>query len=168
MNEVKKEPTFWNVSKALWKNEIYEYRKIELDSIIEKLNPKIVIVDIFCSTDFFILHSHINHLNVFFYNPMPSTYNVGNYPLISQTVWSEKKTNQKSTKKRKLKLFLKSPKSFIFEYLKQKNIDSLFKISGITDKNKKIDNDFNFAFDNIPEQVLAPLEFEFSTEKCKI
>ena len=95
---------------------------------------------------------------------MPSTYKVGNYPLVSETIWSEKKTNQKSTKKRKLKLFLKSPKSFIFEYLKQKNIDSLFKISGITDKNKKIDNDFIFAFDNIPELVLAPLEFEFSTE----
>lgn len=95
---------------------------------------------------------------------MPSTYKVGNYPLVSETVWSEKKTISKSTNKSKLKQFLKRPKSYIFEYLKQKNIDSLFKISGITDKNKKIDNDFIFAFDNIPELVLAPLEFEFSTE----
>ena len=95
---------------------------------------------------------------------MPSTYKVGNYPLVSETVWSEKKTIQKATYKSKLKQFFKSPKSFIFEYLKQKNIDNLFKISGITDRNKKIDNDFIFAFENVPELVLAPLEFEFSKE----
>ena len=95
---------------------------------------------------------------------MPSTYKIGNYPLVSETVWSEKKTIPKSTDKSKLKQFLKSPQSYIFEYLKQKNIDNLFKISGITDKNRKIDNDFIFAFDNVPELVLAPLEFEFSTE----
>jgi hypothetical protein len=156
--------TFWNLSKALWKNEVYQYRKVELDSIIEKLKPKIVIVDIFCSTDFFILHSHINHLKVFFYNPMPSTYKVGNFPLVSETVWSEKKTILESTIKSKLKQFLKSPKSYVFEYLKQKNIDNLFKISGISERNKKIDNDFIFAFDNVPELILAPLEFEYSEE----
>ena len=95
---------------------------------------------------------------------MPSTYKVGNYPLVSETVWSEKKTIPKSTNNSKFKQFFKSPKSFIFEYLKQKNIDNLFKISGISDKNKKIDNNFIFAFDNIPELILAPLEFEFSPE----
>ena len=94
---------------------------------------------------------------------MPSTFKVGNYPLVSETVWSEK-NNKISTKKSKLKQFLKSPKTFIFEYLKQKNIDNLFKISGITNENRKIDNNFIFAFDNIPELVLAPLEFEFSAE----
>lgn len=95
---------------------------------------------------------------------MPSTYKVGNYPLVSETVWSEKNIIPKSTNTSKLNQFLKSPKQYIFEYLKQKNIDNLFRISGITDKNKKIDNDFIFAFDNVPELVLAPLEFEFSTE----
>lgn len=95
---------------------------------------------------------------------MPSTYKVGNYPIVSETVWSEKKTISKSTNKSKLKQFLKSPKSYIFEYFKQKNIDNLLKISGIANKNKKIDNDFIFAFDNVPELVLVPLEFEFSTE----
>jgi hypothetical protein len=95
---------------------------------------------------------------------MPSTYKVGNYPLVSETVWSEKKTISNSTNKSKLKQFLKSPKMYFFEYLKQKNIDNLFKISGPTDKNKKIDNAFIFAFDNVPELVLAPLEFEFSFE----
>lgn len=95
---------------------------------------------------------------------MPSTYKVGNYPQVSESVWSEKNNVSKSSNKNKLNQFLKSPKSYIFEYLKQKNIDNLFKISGITDLNKKIDNDFIFAFDNVPELVLAPLEFEFSTE----
>ncbi|MEY4539542.1 MAG: hypothetical protein RLZZ306_1299, partial [Bacteroidota bacterium] len=95
---------------------------------------------------------------------MPSTYKIGNYPLVSETVWSEKKTIPKSKNRSKLKQFFKSPKFFIFEYLKQKNIDNLFKISGITDRNRKIENEFIFAFDNIPELILAPLEFEFSTE----
>jgi UDP:flavonoid glycosyltransferase YjiC (YdhE family) len=95
---------------------------------------------------------------------MPSTYKVGNYPQVSESVWSEKNNVSKSSNKNKLNQFLKSPKSYIFEYLKQKNIDNLFKISGITDLNKKIDNDFIFAFDNVPELVLAPLEFEFSTK----
>ncbi|PWK16679.1 UDP-glucoronosyl/UDP-glucosyl transferase [Arcicella aurantiaca] len=95
---------------------------------------------------------------------MPSTYKVGSYPLVSETVWSEKRNILKNTDKSKLKQFLKSPKVYIFEYLKQKNIDNLFKISRITDKNKKIDNDFIFAFDNIPELVLVPLEFEYSKE----
>ncbi len=95
---------------------------------------------------------------------MPSTYKVGNYPLVSETVWSEKKTTSNSTNESTFKQFLKSPKAYIFEYIKQKNIANLFKISGIGDKNKKIDNAFIFAFDNVPELVLAPLEFEFSTE----
>jgi hypothetical protein len=95
---------------------------------------------------------------------MPSTYKVGNYPQVSESVWSEKNNVSKSSNKNKLNQFLKSPKSFIFEHLKQRNIDNLFKISGLTDKNKKIDNDFIFAFDNVPELVLAPLEFEFSTK----
>lgn len=57
-----------------------------------------------------------------------------------------------------------SPKEYIFEYLKKRNVETPFKISGIIDRNKKIDNDFIFAFDNIPELVLAPLEFEYSKE----
>jgi UDP:flavonoid glycosyltransferase YjiC (YdhE family) len=95
---------------------------------------------------------------------MPSTYKVGNFPIVSETVWSEKRKARKPTNQSILKQLFTSPKSVIIEYLRKREADNLFKINEISDKNKKIDNDFIFAFDNVPELVLAPLEFEFAPE----
>jgi hypothetical protein len=95
---------------------------------------------------------------------MPSTYRCNGYPVVSQRLWSEERKELKSTNGGVLKQFFKNYKGFVFESFVQKNINSLFKINGISDKYKKIDNDFIFAFDNVPELILIPLEFEFSPE----
>jgi UDP:flavonoid glycosyltransferase YjiC (YdhE family) len=163
---VKKQPLgFWSLNSSIAKNEIFEFRKKELFDIIQNLKPKAVIIDIFSSTDFLVLRAISKELNLFFFNPMLSTYKIPGYPVVSEGFWiKDKPLNLDLDKKNKKTVLsiLKSPIQSFIEFLKHKQIQKIFKESGISEKILDKNNGFTKMFRSIPELILAPLEFEVS------
>ncbi len=155
-----KKPNFWNILKILWKNEIFKYRKLELEKIIAQIKPEIVIIDIFRNTDYFIFQSHSKNIKTFFFNPMPSTYEVENYPNVRQSTWSS--IEYPLIRENNIKQKILNLEATIIKYFRENEINELFKKNKIPTKNKKLDTTFIFSFDNVPELILIPLEFEFS------
>jgi UDP:flavonoid glycosyltransferase YjiC (YdhE family) len=153
--------SFWTLIKSYFSNVLYWNRKKEIENLLDKVNPEIVIVDIYNSTDFLFLFSYHKKRKIFFFNPMPSTYRVEGFPIVSENNWltsSEKDTKGYS----KLFDFLKSPKEKILRWLSAKQFRHLLKLSKIPSNYGVVENNFFKAFNNVPELLLLPLEFEFS------
>lgn len=153
-------PSFWNICQTIYKKEIELFRKNEYQQIVDEIKPTLIVLDIFNSTDFYILNKYFGQIKVAMFNPMPSTYRIGDFPIVSESAFNKYETN-KSIKKAKLN-FLKYPKQSIVKYLIDRQINELEE--RLPQLNKPIENDFTKAFNNVPEFVMAPLEFEFSTE----
>jgi hypothetical protein len=123
LNEKKEKIGFWNLVKTLINNEIFEFRKKELISIIEQINPKIVFIDIFSSTDYLVLKAINPNLKLFFFNPMLSTYRINGYPIVSEGTWMKNNTKGVELKKSSNSVIqgLINPKSTIINHLYKKH-----------------------------------------------
>jgi hypothetical protein len=143
-------------------NELYWNRKKEIDNLLEKVKPDIIIVDIFNSTDFIFLYSNSAKHKVFFYNPMPSTYRIEGYPTVSDSVLIKKDNTGFIEKRIRLLEFIKSPQETLLKWIIEKQIYKLFKLSKIPIKYGVVKNKLTIVFNDIPELLMLPLEFEFS------
>lgn len=153
--------SFCRLLKSYLGNILYWNRKKEIDDLLQKVNPEIVIVDIYNSTDFIFLHSYCKKLKVLFFNPMPSTYKIEGYPIVSENNWL--RSNEKSTKKYSKSFdFFKSPNGTFLQWVSAKQFQYLLKLSKIPNEHGIVENNFFKAFNNVPELLLLPLEFEFS------
>lgn len=161
-NFKKKSLNFWSLSLALIKNEIFEFRKEELSIIIHNLKPKVVIIDIFSSTDFLVLRSISKELNILFFNPMLSTYRINGYPVVSEGFWRKDSISIDNTHKKPIISILKNPIQSFTDFLRRKQIQKLFKDSNVSEETLDKTNSFTKMFHDVPELVLAPLEFEVS------
>jgi hypothetical protein len=57
----------------------YKKRKAELSKLINEVNPEIIFIDIFSSTDFLIIKTLFPNITIAFFNPMLNTYNLLGY-----------------------------------------------------------------------------------------
>jgi UDP:flavonoid glycosyltransferase YjiC (YdhE family) len=153
--------SFFRLMKSYLTDEIYWHRKKILDELLEQVRPDIVIMDVFGSTDFFLLH-HYEQIKFMFFNPMPSIYQVDGYPIVSEGVWLKESKKHESEIDLKFIDFFKFPKLYILKWLVKEQVVKFHKLSQISKKHSLVKNRFTKLFNNVPELLLIPLEFEFS------
>ncbi len=169
----KQKPTYWRLLKAYRNDELYWERKRELDALIDEIRPSAILIDLFVCTDFWVLNPRRSEFKILFFNPMPSTYRVQDWPSVSEGYLTPRGVTSQpllhSEKKRK-----KSP-SPIWRGV---GVRSWFMQWAITSHRQRIQQlaealpDYPLAPDatvtqviaNVPELILAPLEFEFVPE----
>ncbi len=168
VSEKKQKVNFGSLVSVYQKNELFEYRKQELNKIIQNIKPKTIVIDIFSSTDYLVVKAINKNLNVVFFNPMLSTYKINGYPIVSDSTWLKSKNNSSinlhESKVSLLLNYIKSPQNSILNYLSRKQNRRIFKESGVDEDTLDKDNAFTKMFRGIPEIIAAPLEFEVSSE----
>ncbi len=168
VTELKMKPTFLNYVKKLKNKDLANFRKNELKTICEKVNPKAIYIDIFSSTDYVLLKGLNYTQNLFFFNPMPSTYRVKNYPIVSDAEFVKTKNFETKYPLPKPKLTFKNwildfKKSYISKIVYECDIQTL-RENNLDISDLAENNEFTIGFKNVPEFVLIPLEFEYSEE----
>ncbi|GAB3640258.1 glycosyltransferase [Spirosoma arcticum] len=153
--------SFFALIKSYLQNTIYWNRKKEIEGLLKKVDPDVVIIDIYNSTDYIFLHSHYKKLKILFFNPMPSTCRTEGYPNISENNWL---TSNEVNVKKDIEVFnfFKSSKESFLQWLSEKQFQYLLKVSKIPSNHGIVKNKFVKLFNNVPELLLLPLEFEFS------
>jgi UDP:flavonoid glycosyltransferase YjiC (YdhE family) len=166
--ELKIKPTFLNYIKTLRNRDLMKFRSNELKNICEKVKPKAIFIDVFISTEYVLLKGINFTQNLFFFNIMPSTYRVKNYPILSDTQFSEPKNHETKFAFPQPNItindwFFNFKNSFSKKIHFETNL-SILKDNRIGLKDLAENNQLTIGFKNIPEFVLTPLEFEYSPE----
>jgi UDP:flavonoid glycosyltransferase YjiC (YdhE family) len=148
-------------------NRIYEDRKAKLTKIVEDLQPALILIDTWTSTDFIILYPLLQKypIKVAFINPMLSTYcKQFSPPLFTSLLAEDKKAIKKAWKDFTWKGKMSKLKQAI-RYLgnhDSKKVRQKFKENGLPSKYQILkSNLYNYAFAGVPEFILAPEELEF-------
>lgn len=152
---------FWPSLRAVRTNEIYWQRKRELDELLARVKPAVVIIDIFSSTDFLVLYPHRATVRLLFCNPMPSTYRVGSLPIVSEANWSAAPPAPPAANLG-WRAALRRPGAALYQAALRRQKSKLARLAGMSPEHQLIDTPFTLLFTNVPELVLAPLEFELS------
>jgi UDP:flavonoid glycosyltransferase YjiC (YdhE family) len=155
--------SYFKVIKAILSNEIFHFRKQELQRVIDQIQAQIVIIDICGNSDYLILRSLNRKIKLLFFNPMPSTYKVEGFPVSSEGIWlSNGKENEKA--KQSLKIWISHPKEALLLWAKKKQLAWQMKMASLP--KDAIDNNsiLTKVFWKEPELVLLPLSFEFSPQ----
>ena len=146
----------------------YKKRKAELNKLITELDPSIIFIDIFSSTDFLIIKLLFPNITIAFFNPMLNTYN----PVGYADVKGELNTNIK--KNFSILNSIKNTSSPRRLLAKLTGYDPVWQLKYLYKKNPAlqqypIDNENKIVrlFKNVPELILAPKELEFSEFVCK-
>nr|WP_185155646.1 glycosyltransferase [Rudanella paleaurantiibacter] len=157
-----KKGSFLQLVQCYFTNALYWHRKREIDRLVECIKPVVVVIDIYNSTDFIFFHSYYKKINVLFFNPMPSTYKVDGFPIVSENVWLRDNFSIVTNKRTKLSDFIKAPQEPLLDWLSQRQLRELIKSSKVPVEFEFVKNKFVKTFRNVPELLLLPLEFEFS------
>lgn len=160
----KRSSAFWQVLRSVYTNDVYYHRKQAMDELMNRLQPDLVIIDVFNSTDFLALYTYRSKVGLFFYNPMLSTYRVGNFPIVSESVWPRHESTTKKPATFTLKRFIRNPRDELYQAAMRHQWRALQKIVGLSTENKVMETPFTRLFADVPELLLAPLGFELSPE----
>ncbi|WP_161787142.1 glycosyltransferase [Hymenobacter sp. IS2118] len=158
---------FWPVVRAVWTNEIYWQRKLELDALLDQVKPAVVIIDIFSSADFLVLYRYRSTVQLLFCNPMLSTYRVSNFPIVSEASWFSAPPPVNQPARFNSRNVLRNPGAAVLEVAVRHQTAKLTQLAGLTAEHQLVDTVFSRLVTNVPELVLAPLEFELSPEVKK-
>lgn len=153
----------WASLWAVHTNEIYWQRKRELDELLVYVKPAVVLIDIFSSTDFLVLYPHRATVRLLFCNPMPSTYRVGSLPIVSEANWPTAPPLQPAAKF-SWRHALRRPGAALYQSALRHQATKLARLVSLSTEHHLIDTPFTRLFTNVPELVLAPLEFELALE----
>jgi UDP:flavonoid glycosyltransferase YjiC (YdhE family) len=162
-----KKAGFIQVLGAMYRNELYKHRKQELEALMARLQPEVVIIDIFNSTDLLPLYKYRFQTKIVFYNPMLSTYRVGKFPIVSEAAWPKEVPVDTKQNVFNLKTFIRNPQGSLYGIAARFQMKKLLQLTGLQKNHKLIETPFVRAFQNIPEIVLAPLQFELSADVKK-
>ena len=166
MTEQKQNFSFWKFLNLYRNNEVYKRRKSELDKIINTLKPSIVIIDLFSCTDFWALYPRHQEFKLLFFNPMPSTYRVKGFPIVSDGHWlKDEKISVAKSHELKFKHWVQNPKKALIQWVAAKQHPDLQSIA--PDYPIATDRTVTLIIANVPELLLAPINFEFSPAICK-
>ncbi|WP_345271504.1 hypothetical protein [Nibrella viscosa] len=160
----KRKAGFWQVLRSVCNNEVYRHRKQVLDELMARLQPDVVLIDIFSSTDYLALYDYRENVRLVFCNPMLSTYRVGNLPIVSEDNWPQSAPIPKKPATFSLKGLIRNPRAELYGAAMRYQWRKLQEIIGLSDEYKVIETPFTRLFANVPELLLAPLEFELSPE----
>jgi UDP:flavonoid glycosyltransferase YjiC (YdhE family) len=157
---------FWRLCKTYLTNKLYWKRKALYDRILKDWQPDLVIIDIYMSTDFFVLKQY-NSLNIAFFNPMPSIYTIDKSPCLSDE--PETNISELGSESSKLNLLdlIKNPKLYLLQLVKDLQYAALIKKIGLSGDDMPFKSEFALLFKNIPELILLPEEFEFKLNTTK-
>lgn len=161
---LKQKPTYGRVLKAYYTQEMYKVRQRELYALIDDHRPSAIFIDLFACTDYWVLHPRRAEFKLLFFNPMPSTYRVQGYPIVSEGFWNQSSAAVPAQKpsKRPLWHWLRSPKAALMNWAITQQRKKLQQITPLSE-----DATVTQVIANVPELVLAPLEFEFAPEVRK-
>jgi UDP:flavonoid glycosyltransferase YjiC (YdhE family) len=156
--------SLWNISRTMLTNKLYDNKVAELNLIFEHLSPSAVIVDIFNSTELFVLDTVFPMSKLICFNPMLSTYKMDGIPTVSERSWATADIKDyKIHQKGQIFQSWTSWKGSLFRFLYARQLNSLFKKAKLGETNKLVKNStYTLLFDNVPELLLAPLELELS------
>jgi UDP:flavonoid glycosyltransferase YjiC (YdhE family) len=160
----KRKVNYYNIVKAIYKNDIFTYRQKELHSIIDRINADTVVIDIYNSTDFLVLNQFSKENKVIFFNPMLSIYKVKNFPLVSDGFWMKDIDNSEYKSKKEIDRFIKNPLNFVLNHINQWQKKKILSEVGFPKNNIEHNPNFTMLFKGVPELILAPLELEISNE----
>ena len=152
----------WPTIRAVCANELYWQRKQELDELLARIKPAVVIIDIFSSTDFLALYHHRATVRLLFCNPMPSTYRVGSLPVVSEASWPAAPPPPRPPAKLNWRNALRNPRAELYQGALRYQLMKLKQLVGLAAEHQLIDTPFARLFANVPELILAPAEFELS------
>lgn len=154
---------FVRVVQTYMNNRLYVLRKELYDRIIADQDPDIVVLDVFMSTDFFILNQY-RTVTTWFFNPMPSIYNESLPPAVPNS-----KNAQVRGKKLNncLNLFgaATALKQLILNAVRRRQHAQFVRFSGVGSRFKPVGTKFTTLFENVPELLLLPEEFELPFTK---
>jgi UDP:flavonoid glycosyltransferase YjiC (YdhE family) len=152
--------TFLNFLVSSLKNETFNFRKNELASVINEIKPSAVIIDIFYGTDYLPLKALDSNIKVIFFNPMPSTYQLDGFPIVSESNWIRDKILDKTTRGFNQE---KNIKVLMHKWLLKRELSFALKSASINTNDISQNNVVaKMVFKNVPELVLIPLDFEVS------
>lgn len=146
----------------------YNLRKADYARLMKQYKPDCLFIDVFYSTDFILTHQYLQQTKVFFVQTMLSSYNDGITPPLNSSAslnqaknaWLKLKIKQKWT------VFSSTIKYFGFHNLAI--IKRKFKENQVSQQySLDLEKVFHVGFRNIPELVLAPLDFEFTEKKLR-
>lgn len=171
IHEQKRKSGKWETLKSVWKNEIYEFRKNELCKIIDSINPTVIFIDIFSSSDILVLHEKYKNTKLLFINPMLSTYRVDGFPTVEQGNWPGEVADTASriqAEKISIKSLVYKPFDYCIRKAMERQFRQLISIGAFSVKYPvATDKTSALLFDNITEILLAPLELEISPKVRK-
>ncbi|MBB6002213.1 glycosyltransferase [Arcicella rosea] len=157
--------SFLAATKFYLKNSLFKRRQMELDKIIFEIKPKAIFIDIFSSTDYIVLYKYRKTISLSFFSPMLSTYELGNFPLVTNGEWNSTTMlpiiSEKPNLLTKISNFLvgNNPVFQIkYNYWRQ----LMFMSNKIS-----VDNPYLMTFKNVKEIFLSPIELEFSSQIIK-
>jgi zeaxanthin glucosyltransferase len=167
--ELKKKNIYWASLKDRWNNKLYHKRERELRSLITEIKADTFLIDSWQCTDFIVLYPLLKNTRtkVAFIQTMLSTVVEHDVPLLNCDLFpGNKKEIQKAHASFKRRSFMKefldsikflgrSNESLIRRMIKKNNIPK-----DIISNKQTI---YNLPVFNIPEFILAPAEFDFSS-----
>lgn len=143
-----------NESIAIINNDIYKRRRNELEKIIISEKPSAIIIDVFNSIDYYVLHKFEAKIKIAFFNPMLSLYNIEGQINIKNELYTRSKSMPNMHKKRGFKEILYKWQDIIIRTKSRVKNEVSFK-----------ERNFTLLFENVPEFILSPLEFEYCSFK---
>jgi len=167
----------WRILRSIVRNDIFHHRQNELSMIVDKVEPTVIFLDIFNSSDLLLLYPKYSNIKYVFFNPMLSTYRVGGFPMVDQGYWpSPNRPETGNIPKRKLtKLahrlgsLMISPVDILTEIARRRQFEELTKQKDFASRYPLVSElTKSLLFDNVPEIVLAPLEFEVSPQVRRV
>ena len=159
--EHNKTPNYWREVKFYFSNSTYNQRKISLNRILDIVQPYGVLLDLFSSTDFIIIHRCVKR--VIFVSPMLSTHKAKGFPSFRDDEW----TKTPIIKYLQYKIRYIHPR-MIYDLFNGFNSTLIlwynFLRNRIPLSHSLRQQPFGLThFRNTAELVLAPLELEFSS-----
>lgn len=167
----------WSILRAIVKNDIFLHRQNELSRIVDEVGPTIIFLDIFNSSDLLVLYPKYSNIKYVFFNPMLSTYRVSGFPMVDQGYWPPEsgtrigKTPEQRLRRlaRRLGRSMFSPVDYFIEVARGRQFDVLTKQRAFASRYPLVSElTKTILFDNVPEIVLAPLEFEVSEQVRRV
>ncbi|MBU1821393.1 MAG: hypothetical protein KKG00_07765 [Bacteroidetes bacterium] len=164
----KQTPTYRRLRQAYRTDELYHARQKELYALVDELRPVAVFIDLFVCTDFWVLNARRHEFKLLFFNPMPSTYRVPGYPGVSDGYWNKAEevpasAPQKKTNELKWTDWLRHPKAALMQHTIQHHRHRVQVLAqALPDYPLADEATVTQVIAQVPELLLAPLEFELS------
>ncbi|WP_257669573.1 glycosyltransferase [Parapedobacter tibetensis] len=158
--------SFARLFKAYVTNELYWKRKDLYDRIVRDWQPDLVIIDVFMSTDFFVLKQY-RSLNIAFFNPMPSIYTIDTFPSFSNGTETDTSYSEPEILKVNLWDLILGGKQSLLRLARDIQYFNLIKKVGLSGKEMPVRSKFTLLFKDVPELILLPEEFEYELNAGK-